>query len=202
MKAMLDRKLMIGVFLATGLGLAARGAEPTAFELVKEGNRYVGEQAKDRIVQIRSDKSVGTTTPNVWYVVYYDPTATLNATEVKFAAGKMQAVKRPPRVLEPVTGGDVPLDRDKLKVDSDQAIKTVLKEPQLENIKVTATRLKLQRAAQGALGVSQTGEPVWIVRLWATKLRDATREADIGEVYVNATDGKVVRTDLHLNRLD
>src|SRR5690242_116300 len=91
--------------------LPALAADSTAFDLIKEGNRYVGEQSKDKIVQIRSEKSVGTINPNVWYVVYYDPTATLKSVEVKFGAGKMLSVKRPLRLLEPVTGGDVPLDR-------------------------------------------------------------------------------------------
>ena len=74
-------------------------AEPTAFELIKEGNRHVGEEAKDRIVEIRSEKSIGSLTPNIWYVVYYDPDATAKATEVKFGAGKKLSVKRPARVL-------------------------------------------------------------------------------------------------------
>src|SRR5438874_13399560 len=92
---------------------AAKAAEVTAFDLIKEANRYVGEQAKDKVVQIRSEKSVGSLTPNIWYVVLYDPTATLKAQEVKFGAGKMLSVKRPMRLLEPVTGGDTPLDRSK-----------------------------------------------------------------------------------------
>ena len=94
----------------------ARAGEATAFELIKEGNRYVGEQCKDKIVQIRSEKSVGTLEPNIWYIVYYDPDATLKATEVKFGAGKKLSVKRPMRLLEPVTGGDTPLVKDQLKV--------------------------------------------------------------------------------------
>src|SRR5438034_7573299 len=80
----------------------ARAAEPTALQLIKEGNRYVGEQAKDRVVQIRSEKSIGSLVPVVWYIVYYDPTASLKAVEVKFGAGKMLDVKRPFRLLEPV----------------------------------------------------------------------------------------------------
>src|SRR5947209_15903764 len=138
----LNRKLLLAILAAFGFGLAVRGAEATAFELAKEGNRYVGEQSKDRIVQIRSEKSVGGLSPNIWYVVFYDPTATLKAVEVRFGAGKMLDVKRPMRLLEPVTGGDVPLDKAKLKVDSDRAVKTAPKEPLLENIKVTATQLK------------------------------------------------------------
>ena len=135
-----NRKLLLAIFAAFGFGLAARATEAAAFELAKEGNRYVGEQSKDKIVQIRSEKSVGGLIPNIWYVVFYDPTTTLKAVEVKFGAGKMLDVKRPMRLLEPVTGGDSPLDKAKLKIDSDKVIKTALKEPLLQNVKVTACR--------------------------------------------------------------
>src|SRR5579859_2628611 len=175
--------------LALALNLAAYASEPTAFDLIKEGNRYVGEQSKDKIVQIRSEKSVGTLTPNIWLIVFYDPTASLKATEVKFGAGKMLSVKRPMRLLEPVTGGDLPLDRDKLKVDSEQAIKIALTEPLLQNIKVTSTRLELDRVGEGVLGQGGVGEAVWKVRLWAPKLRNPSKEADVGEVWVSAFDG-------------
>jgi hypothetical protein len=198
----LNWKLLVITLAAGGLSLAARGAEATAYDLIKEGNRYLGEQSKDKVVQIRSEKSVGGLTPNVWYVVYYDPTATMKATEVKFGAGKMLTVKRPMRLLEPVTGTDTPLDRAKLKIDSDQAIKTALKEPLLENLKVTATQLKLERVGQGALGQSGPGEGVWKVRLWAAKLRNPNRDANIGEVWISATDAKVVKNDLHINKVD
>src|SRR3954468_25004345 len=65
-------------FVLLGLGFINAGiaAEPTAFELIKEGNRHVGEEARDQVVQIRSDKSIGTMTPTIWYVVYFDPDAT------------------------------------------------------------------------------------------------------------------------------
>src|SRR6185369_9117193 len=64
-------------------------ASPSAFQLAKEGNRYIGEQAKDKVVQIRSERSKGGVVPSVWYVVYFDNTAALKATEVKFGNGKM-----------------------------------------------------------------------------------------------------------------
>src|SRR5688572_19928044 len=93
--------------------LTASAKDVSAFDLAKEGNKYVGEQAKDKVVQIRSDKSIGTTTPNVWYVVYRDETATMKAVEVKFGAGKMMSVKRPLRLLEPITDKDGILDEKK-----------------------------------------------------------------------------------------
>ena len=198
----LVRGCCVALFAGLSLNLMAEGPNPSAFDLIKEGNRYVGEQSKDKIVQIRSEKSVGTLTPNIWIIVYYDPTASLKATEVKFGAGKMLTVKRPMRLLEPVTGGDLPLDRDKLKIDSEQAVKVALAEPLLQNIKVSSTRLELDRVGEGVLGQGGGGEAVWKVRLWAPKLRNPAKEADIGEVWVSALDGKAVRDDLHLNRID
>ncbi len=182
-------------------GFNAVASQPSAFDLIQKGNRYVGEQSKDKVVQIRSEKSVGTLNPSVWYIVYYDPTATLKSVEVKFGAGEMMSVKRPLRLLEPVTGGDMPLDRAKLKIDSDEAVKIALKQPLLENLKVVATQLKLERSKEALLGEG-AGEAVWKVKLWAAKLRNPNREADVGEVWITALDGKVVKNDLHINRVD
>ena len=99
------------------------------------------------------------------------------ATEVKFGAGQKLDVKRPMRVLEIGSGDDKKLDRKKLIVDSDKAISTATKEPLLQNLKLTATQLWLQRGEDG---------PVWRVRLWAVKLRNPNADVDIGDVYISA----------------
>jgi hypothetical protein len=168
-------------------------AEPTAFELAKEGDRYVGEQARDQVLEIRSEKSIAGVTPNIWYVTYYDPTATFKAVEVKFGGGKMMDVKRPMRVLEPVTGNKPPLDVSKLKIDSDKAIKTAIDQPLLNKITVNAASAKLERDA---------GLPVWKVRLWAAKLHNPNAQADLGEVVLSAEDGHVIKNGLHIQRVD
>lgn len=199
-----NRKWIVfsNVLLVCTLATVVRAAEPTAFELIKEANRYVGEQSKDKLVQLRSEKSVGKLEPTIWYVVLYDSTATLKAVEVKFGAGKMLSVKRPFRLLEPVTGGDVPLDRSKLSIDSDKAISIATAEPLLKDLKISATQLKLERVGEGVLGQGGVAEAVWKVKLWAVKLRQPNKDADIGEVWVSASDGKVVKDDLHINRVD
>jgi hypothetical protein len=197
--------VLLSVVVAGGTvvgGFGARASQPAAFALIKEGNRYVGKDAKDKVVQIRSEKSVGTLTPDVWYVVFYDPAASLKAVEVKFAAGKMLTVTQPMRLLEPFTGGDLPLDRGKLRIDSPAAVKIALKEPLLQNLKMTATRLTLDRLGEGVLGQSGPGQAVWKVRLWAAKLREPTRDADLGEVWIAAADGRVIKNDLHVDRVD
>ena len=184
----------IAALLLLALPFGAFGAkEMTAFDLIREGNRYVGEHVRDKVVQIRSEKSVGGLTPTIWYVVYYDTTASLKAMEVKFGAGKMLDVKRPMRLLEPTHGGDIPLDRNKLKINSDQAIATALKEPMLEKLTITATSLRLDRQKDGSV--------VWRVRVWAAKLRTPNKDAEIGDIFVNAEDGKILRNDLHIKRV-
>lgn len=187
---------VLGALLLVGCSQGGKNAapkEPTAFSLMDEGNKYIGEQSKDKVVQIRAEKSIGSTTPNVWYVVYYDPTATLKAVEVKFGAGKMLTVQRPIRLLEPLFGKSEPLDRSKLKIDSDEAIRIALKEPLLANLKVTATAPKLEASNSG---------PVWKVKIWAQKLRDPSQDVDIGNVVLSAETGSVTLPDLNVNRVD
>jgi hypothetical protein len=185
-------KVLLGLFLSS-LCLLAAEKDATAFDLIKEGNRYVGEQAKDRVVQIRSERSVGSLSPKVWHVVYHDPTARMKAVEVKFAAGKMIDVNRPLRLVERIADKTQPMDKDKLKIDSDKAIEKALKEPILEDVKIKSVEATLQNSNVG---------PVWKLRLWAEKLAKTTETANIGTVMLTADEGKVVETDIHLNRLD
>ena len=181
------------IALMMALSRFAFARESTAFQLIKEGDRYVGEGVKDHVVQIRSEKSVGSLTPNIWYVVYYDPDATFKATEVKFGAGKKMDVKRPMRMLEPVSGADQKLDSARLKIDSDKALRIATSDPLLQNIKLTSSQMWLEHGEDG---------PIWRVRLWAQKLRDPEHDQDIGEVRLAADSGEVVRRDLHTERLN
>jgi len=184
--------LLLGL-LAAGPGSAAGAAELTAFELIKEGNRHVGEDAKDKVTQIRSEKSIGSMTPTIWFVVYYDPDATAKATEVKFGAGRKLEVKRPARILELAGRTHTALPREKLKTDSDKALDIATKEPILKNLKLTASRMTLER---------WDDMPVWKIRLWAAKLRNPSKDVDIGEVFIATDEGKVVKNDLHIDRVD
>lgn len=182
-------------FLILLLALVGAGCshEPTALELIREGNRYVGEPVKNRVVQLRSEKSVGSLVPNIWYVVYYDPDATFKATEVKFGAGQKLDVTRPIRVLELGTGDYKELDRTKLNTDSNRAISIATSQPALKDLKLTATKMTLARGDAG---------PEWKVTIWASRLRNPNEDADVGSIFIDSATGKVVRSDLHINRVD
>jgi len=165
----------------------AQAADPTAFELIKLGDPYVGVQSKDQIVDIRSEKSAGSLTPSIWYVVYYDPDATLKAVQVKFGAGQKMDVSHPLRLIEPITGADKVLDGTKFKVDSDKAQEIATSQPLVKNLTLKATQFWLEHGDTG---------PEWKVELWAAKINSGG-EADIGEIYISAADGSVVKMDLH-----
>jgi hypothetical protein len=183
-----------GVLCLSLLGAwVASGVEPTAFELIKEGNRYLGEQSKDKVLEIRSDKSVAGLTPSIWYVVYYDPDAKSNRAEVKFGAGRQMGIRRH---WHPFGGGgtmDRLLDLKKLKIDSNQAIKTATAEPLLAKLTIKATQLWLENS-----GLT----PVWKVRLWAAKLNKPDATVDVGEMFISAESGEVVKSNLHINKVD
>lgn len=179
--------IILGV-LCSGTPSALAG-EPTALELAKDGNRYIGEQAHDKVVQIHSEKSIGGTVPSIWFVSYYDPTATFKEVEVKYGSGKMLEVKRPFRI-----GSPQPLDMSRVKIDSDKALEIALKEPLLEKLTIRATSLKLERG--------DVGFPIWKVRIWASKLRNPAEMADLGEVLLSADEGKIIKENLHINRVD
>ncbi len=181
------------VLLAVCIVTTADAKDLTAFQLVKRGNEYVGVQSKDKVVQIRSEKSLGGLTPNIWYVVYYDPDATLKAVEVKFGAGEKLDVSHPLRLLEPITGDDKILDADKLKIDSDKAQAIATDHPLVKSLALKATQLQLGHGATG---------PEWKVKLWAAKLKHPEDMADIGVVHISATDGSILKADLHPSRLE
>jgi hypothetical protein len=193
MKSLMEKSLA-ALLLVGGPSQIANAKEPTAFELVKEGNRHLGEEAKGRVVQIRSEKSVGGLTPNIWFVVYYDPDATAKATEIKFAAGTKVSVKRPARVLESISGSFRELPKEKLKIDSDDAIEIAKNEPLIKNLTLTNTQLTLERGEED--------QPVWKVKLWAAKIRRPSDTVNIGEIHISAEDGKVVKNDLKPGRVD
>jgi hypothetical protein len=187
------------MFIAVNWVQAGDREEPTAFALIDQGNDHVGIESKDKVVQIRSEKSVGGVVPNIWYIVYFDPDARFRATQVKFGAGQKLDVKRPTRLFQRVAGATSAMDRDRLKIDSDEAIAIALNEPVLGNLTILATELTLERA--GGKGGGDETMPIWRVQLWAERLNRPGRQVAIGEVIISAEDGKVIEADLRIRRV-
>ncbi len=170
---------------------AATGAEPTAFELIKEGNKAVGKQSQDKVMRIRSEKSFLSLTPNVWYVAYYDPDVISKQTEVKFGAGRQIGIKRGWRPFGRTGAMDRLMDLKKLQYDSDYVIKAATTDPLVAKLTIKATQLWLENSE---------AKPRWKVRLWAAKLK-GEGAVNIGDLYLSAETGKVVKSDFHLEKV-
>jgi hypothetical protein len=169
----------------------ARGADPTAFELIKEGNKFVGTQSKDKVITIHSDKSVLGVTPSIWYVAYYDPDVTSKLVQVKFGAGRQMGIKRGWRPFGRSGTMDRVMDLTKLKVDSDKAIKIATSEPLIAKLTIKATQLWLENDGL---------RPTWKVRLWAAKLNQPDATANLGDIFISAETGEVVKSELNINK--
>lgn len=168
-------------------------AEPAAFDLAKKGDAYVGVQSKDKVLQIHSDKSVTSLTPNIWYVAYYDPDSAFKSVEVKFGAGEEMNVSHPARPFQmPYSEHDI-LDPSKLNVDSDKALKIAAEQPLLKELTLKESKLTLEHGDDG---------PVWKVQLWAAKLNNTNKTADVGVVTLSASDGSVIKSDLHPDKVN
>jgi hypothetical protein len=174
---------------------SAVGADsgPTALQLIETANESVGKENENKVLQIRSEKSIDGLTPNIWQLVYYDRSATFKTAVVKFGAGKKLEVNRPLRQPFAYINYKNVMDVSKLKIDSDKAIEIATAEPILEGLKLRATQLKLEPSDHG---------PVWKVELWAQRLRRPEKDASIGEVVLSAEDGKVIETDLNPGKID
>jgi hypothetical protein len=187
---------LLKILAATGLLMLAggvRASDATAFELVKEGNKSVPEHCRNRVVEIRSEKSINGVVPTIWYVYYYDSLAKGKVQEVKFGGGKVMSVKQPLRIWARVRDRDVELNSKALNVDSDKALKIALKEPVLERVKIVATSMHLENYEE---------TPTWKIKLWAAKLKKPDKDVEIGEIFVSANDGKVVKTDVKISKVD
>ncbi len=186
-------KLYLPAAISLAVSFMATAGEPTAFELVKAGDQYVGVQSKDKVIQIRSTKSFASLTPEIWFIVYYDPNASFKTVQVKFGAGQEMDVSYPGPFLGLRTDEHNPFDPSRLKVDSNRAIQIALSQPLLKNLKIKATQLWLEHGDTG---------PQWRVKLWAARLDDPYKSARIGIVILSATDGSILQDGLHPGSVD
>ena len=184
-----------GLILALLLTSPLSAAEPTAYELIEKGNEYVGKDAAGKVNQIRSERSTGSLVPSVWYIVYFDSDASAKATEVKFASGQKVSVRRPFRLFERIGGNYGPMPNDKLKIDSDKALEIVKGLDELKEVTLKASEMKLER-------YPESDSPAWRIDLWAARTKDPSKLVGIGEVFLSAFDGEVLKENLRPDRVD
>jgi hypothetical protein len=188
----MSHKLLLGaVFTFTTTQLAL--ADPTAFELARQGDQYVGVQSKDKILRIYSEKSTTGIEPNDWHVVYFDPDSYVKSADVEFENGQQTGVEHMNRPFQmPAKERDI-LDMSKITVDSDRALRIAQGQPALSGLAVKYSKLSLEYGDKG---------PTWTVELWAAKTKNPTKDVSVGKVWIFATDGSVIKADLNPDRVN
>src|SRR5204863_7842913 len=106
----------------------------------------------------------------------------------KFSNGKMVDVKRPLRLLQATGHKSDPLPKEKLRVDSDEALKIATTQPSLENVTLKSTEMRLERG--------QANEPIWKIQMWGSGPKAPEFETSLGDITISAADGKVIEADL------
>ena len=96
-------------------------------------------------------------------------------------------------VLEFGNTAEKKLDMKKLNIDSDKALSIATADPLLKGLTLRASQFWLEHGNNG---------PAWKVRLWAARPRNTSEDVNIGEIYVQADEGGVIKRDLHIDRLD
>jgi hypothetical protein len=188
----MNNKFVLGVILAfTTAQLALAG--PTAFQLAKQGNQYVGVQSKDKVLQIYSEKSTTGLVPDDWHVVYFDPDTFVKSADVEFVNGQQTGVSHMRRPFQmPANARDI-LDMSKITVDSDRALSIAQGQPALNGVTPKYSKMSLTYGDNG---------PTWQVELWAAKKSNPSKDVSIGKVWILATDGSVIKSDLRPDKVN
>lgn len=190
----MNNKLILGAILAfTTTQLALAAPTPTAFEVAKQGNQFVGVQSKDKVLRIYSEKSEAGLAPEDWHVVYYDPDTFVKSADVEFVNGQQAGVQHMNRPFQmPAKTRDI-LDMSKIMVNSDKALGIAQNQPALKGVTPKYSKMSLEAGDSG---------PTWQVELWAAKTSEPGKTVSIGKVWILATDGSVIKSDLRPDKVN
>ena len=174
---------------AASMKASAAPSAATALQLLRKGNAHVPSRSKNHVLQMVSERTALAEPPQIWRILFHDDKARYNAIEVRFKNGDMDRMFEPNRILDLFSFGPPKLlDLQKVKIDSDEAIRIALSASANENMEVKSVELKLERGYGGLT--------VWNVKLFGTVQGRNPDEASLGSVIVLAEDGKVLKKDI------
>ncbi|MBC8001446.1 MAG: serine/threonine protein kinase [Opitutaceae bacterium] len=168
---------------------------PTAFLALKEGDRFLNNRSRGKVVRIVSTRSADGTAPTNWSVFYFDPLARQKLVEVQFRGREMMKVHEPGAsfggLFAPLPR---PLDNSKLAINSDEAIRILMRQPEIDKLPVRITEMELLS--------NDRDEPTWRIVLWSVKRRDTNLSVRIGELVLSGSDGRIITNTLKPSRVD
>ena len=160
----------------------------TALQLARQGNSYITERSRDKVLEIHSERMLLDSPTRRWHVVYYDPQAPRKSVEVRFEDGQMVRVREPGGILELLNSSTPkPLELDQVKIDSDEALRIALR--------LVASNAQGVRSCECDLERGYGGAVVWKIRLYGLAPGQSS-EASLGYATLLADDGRVLKETL------
>ena len=197
-------RLQLLFVLVTGTAFA--GSLPTARQAMEIANKRLAPHEQNQVVRIEGRHSDSDLHIREWSVTFYDDTRVNNAVTVRVKDGQATDADEPLRLFEDArwdhfdrnfTGyarGEI-ISLQRWKLDSDDALSKVLKDPKLAEIQVTEVRMALRKLSDGDV------PPVWRVWLRGRSRTQAKHESSIGHVDVSAESGEVLANELRTGKL-
>jgi len=157
-------------------GLYAADKPPTAFEVLKEARKKLGEPVSKNLLRMESEYA--RLRPRHWWVRFYDADVTLKVRALYMIGSEMNRNITPGNIFD---GGNAEfiINPEQLKYDSEKCIAFIQKACKDSNIPLQSLHVRLEKPHPGE------SNPIWYF-----ELLDAQEEA-LGRLSISATTGRV-----------
>ncbi len=185
--------ILLSALLTTSTLFAAQ--PPSAFQSLKVAEASATKEARGKLIEIHGPRDSTALTPSSWSFIFFDPSARQqgrritvrgeNVTEIRDGYFQMDEIRMAAYKLDEV------IDPKLLKVDSKDALATVVKSAELKDVKLSTVTFSLSKDNSRKM-------PLWKLVLFADK---EGKEAKIGHALVSAENGAVVESKIDLSPL-
>jgi hypothetical protein len=200
MKALLSSLLLSIVFFGLTAQAQIEAPNPvTALQALRIAQGVVNNpDARNTIAYIYGPRATTTLQPATWEILFFDAHARQNCRRVKVDGNKVvQLVDKipqwlilyQPRIL-PLSEKEV-IPAQNIRVDSNQALQTVLKTGALQRIALSSVIFILRRDRESR-------RPIWELEVYADR---RGREVSVGHGYVAADSGELLNVDFRIERV-
>ena len=187
-------------------GTAFAGSLPTARQAMEIANKRLVPHDQNQVVRIEGRHSDSDLHIREWNITFYDDTRVNKALTVRVRDGQDTDADVPLRLFEDArwehfdrnfsgyARGEI-IALQHWKLDSDEALNKMLKDPKLGNVQVTEVRMALRKLSDGDV------PPVWRVWLRGRSRTDPKHESWIGHIDLSAESGEVLANELRPGKL-
>ena len=200
MKLLVSILLLSVVFFTTSIQAQIEALKPvTALQALRIAQGVVNNpDARNTVAYIYGPRATTTLEPATWEILFFDAQARHNCRRVKVDGNQVvQLVDKIPQWLMiyqkrflPISEKEV-IPVQNIRIDSNQALRTVLKTGALQRIALSSVIFILRRDRE-------IRRPIWELEIFADR---RGREVSIGYGYVAADNGELLNINFQIERV-